>query len=164
MPVPWRYCCRLPQAPNTRGALRALVKKAGRKNTLDAKAERLHTTLRASQMRLLLLVEEAMAGPSFAARGSHSWRRERLALVTLFAIVILYFFTPRPGHEPGLSIRPLQVPDLGSQVQADHPEIPTIEQALASWWRRQGCPPTADWVAALVLPRENLPAGVSAVT
>jgi hypothetical protein len=93
------YQCGLPggtaatcrKRQNTRWALRALVKKAGRKSTLDAKAERLHTALRAPQMRLLPLVEGSWAGPSFAARGSHSQRRERLAFFTLFTIVILFF-------------------------------------------------------------------------
>ena len=50
----------------TRTQLRALVKKAGRKNTIDAEAERLHAALRAPQMRQLPLVEEAMGRQALA--------------------------------------------------------------------------------------------------
>ncbi|WP_409470325.1 IS110 family transposase [Streptomyces sp. HC307] len=50
----------------TRAQLRSLLKKAGRKNTIDAEAERLQTTLRAPQMRQLPLVEEAMGRQTLA--------------------------------------------------------------------------------------------------
>lgn len=50
----------------TRAQLRALVKKAGRKNTIDAEVERLHTALRAPRMRQLPLVEEAMGRQTLA--------------------------------------------------------------------------------------------------
>jgi transposase len=50
----------------TRSQLRALLKKAGRKNTIDAEAERLHTALRISQMRQLPLVEKAMGQQTIA--------------------------------------------------------------------------------------------------
>jgi transposase len=50
----------------TRSQLRALLKKAGRKNTIDAEAERLHVALRISQMRQLPLVEQAMGQQTIA--------------------------------------------------------------------------------------------------
>ncbi|MCX4966884.1 IS110 family transposase [Streptomyces sp. NBC_00654] len=50
----------------TRAQLRALLKKAGRKNTIDAEAERLHTALRSPQMRQLPLVEKAMGRQALA--------------------------------------------------------------------------------------------------
>ncbi|UXY29925.1 IS110 family transposase [Streptomyces sp. HUAS TT20] len=50
----------------TRAQLRSLLKKAGRKNTIDAEAERLQTALRAPQMRQLPLVEEAMGRQTLA--------------------------------------------------------------------------------------------------
>jgi hypothetical protein len=42
-----------PDRGSTRTRLRALVKRAGRKNTIDAEVERLHTALRVPQMRQL---------------------------------------------------------------------------------------------------------------
>jgi transposase len=50
----------------TRTQLRALLRKAGRKNTIDAEAERLHTALRAPQLRQLPLVEQAMGRQALA--------------------------------------------------------------------------------------------------
>jgi hypothetical protein len=50
----------------TRPQLRALLKKAGRKNTLDAEADRLHAALRLPQMRQLPLVEQAMGRQTLA--------------------------------------------------------------------------------------------------
>lgn len=50
----------------TRAQLRSLLKKAGRKITLDAEADRLHTALRLSQMRQLPLVEQAMGHQTLA--------------------------------------------------------------------------------------------------
>jgi transposase len=50
----------------TRAQLRALVKKAGRKNTIDAEVERLYTALRATMMRQLPLVEQAMGRQTLA--------------------------------------------------------------------------------------------------
>lgn len=50
----------------TRTQLRSLLKKAGRKNTIEAEAERLHTALRAPQMHQLPLVEEAMGRQALA--------------------------------------------------------------------------------------------------
>ncbi|MEV5646544.1 IS110 family transposase [Streptomyces flaveolus] len=50
----------------TRTQLRSLLKKAGRKNTIDAEAERLQTALRSPQMRQLPLVEEAMGRQTLA--------------------------------------------------------------------------------------------------
>lgn len=50
----------------TRTPLRSLLKKAGRRNTIDAEAERLQTALRAPQMRQLPLVEEAMGRQTLA--------------------------------------------------------------------------------------------------
>lgn len=50
----------------TRPQLRSLLKKAGRRNTIDAEAERLQTALRAPQMRQLPLVEEAMGRQTLA--------------------------------------------------------------------------------------------------
>ena len=50
----------------TRTQLRALLKKAGRKNTIDREAERLHRELRIPQMRHLPLVEEAMGRQTLA--------------------------------------------------------------------------------------------------
>ncbi|MEV5011374.1 IS110 family transposase [Streptomyces sp. NPDC055692] len=50
----------------TRAQLRSLLKRAGRKNTIDAEAERLQTMLRAPQMRQLPLVEEAMGRQTLA--------------------------------------------------------------------------------------------------
>jgi hypothetical protein len=50
----------------TRPQLRALLKNAGRKNTIDAEAERLHTALRAPQLRQLPLVEQAMGRQALA--------------------------------------------------------------------------------------------------
>ncbi|MGW8954787.1 IS110 family transposase [Streptomyces sp. NPDC055709] len=50
----------------TRTQLRSLLKKAGRKNTIDAEAERLQTALRVPQMRQLPLVEEAMGHQTLA--------------------------------------------------------------------------------------------------
>lgn len=50
----------------TRPQLRALLKKAGRKNTIDAEAERLHVALRVKQMRQLPLVEQAMGSQTIA--------------------------------------------------------------------------------------------------
>ncbi|MET9881519.1 IS110 family transposase [Actinacidiphila glaucinigra] len=50
----------------TRTQLRSLLKKAGRKNTIDAEAERLQTALRLPQMRQLPLVEEAMGRQTLA--------------------------------------------------------------------------------------------------
>lgn len=50
----------------TKAQLRSLLKKAGRKNTIDAEAERLHTALRLPQMRQLPLVEEAMGHQTLA--------------------------------------------------------------------------------------------------
>ncbi|MFC8373579.1 IS110 family transposase [Streptomyces sp. NPDC057239] len=50
----------------TRAQLRSLLKKAGRRNTIDAEAERLQTALRASQIRQLPLVEEAMGRQTLA--------------------------------------------------------------------------------------------------
>jgi len=50
----------------TRAQLRSLLKKAGRKNTIDAEAVRLQTALRAPQMRQLPLVEEAMGRQTLA--------------------------------------------------------------------------------------------------
>ena len=49
-----------------RTQLRALLKKAGPKNTIDAEVERLHTTLRAPQLRQLPLVEQAMGWQALA--------------------------------------------------------------------------------------------------
>ncbi len=50
----------------TRAQLRTLLKKAGRKNTIDREVERLHHALRLSQMRHLPLVEEAMGRQALA--------------------------------------------------------------------------------------------------
>ncbi len=50
----------------TRPQLRAVLKKAGRKNTIDREVERLHSALRAPQMRHLPLVEEAMGRQALA--------------------------------------------------------------------------------------------------
>ncbi|WP_323180641.1 IS110 family transposase [Streptomyces atratus] len=50
----------------TRAQLRSLLKKAGRKNTLDAEADRLHAALRLPQMRQLPLVEQAMGRQTLA--------------------------------------------------------------------------------------------------
>jgi transposase len=50
----------------TRPQLRTLLKRAGRKNTIDAEAERLHIALRASQMRQPPLVEQAMGRQTIA--------------------------------------------------------------------------------------------------
>ncbi|MEW2581173.1 IS110 family transposase [Streptomyces syringium] len=50
----------------TKSQLRALVVKAGRKNTIDAEVERLHKALRHPQMRQLPLVEEAMGHQTLA--------------------------------------------------------------------------------------------------
>ncbi|MET8538275.1 IS110 family transposase [Streptomyces sp. NPDC005065] len=50
----------------TRVQLRSLLKKAGRKNTLDAEADRLHAALRLPQMRQLALVEQAMGRQTLA--------------------------------------------------------------------------------------------------
>ncbi|MEU4099024.1 IS110 family transposase [Streptomyces sp. NPDC026673] len=50
----------------TRTQLRSLLKKAGRKNTIDAEAERLQTALRHPQMRQLPLVEQAMGHQTLA--------------------------------------------------------------------------------------------------
>jgi len=50
----------------TRAQLRALLKKAGRKNTIDAEADRLHAALRLQQMRQLPLVEQAMGRQTLA--------------------------------------------------------------------------------------------------
>lgn len=50
----------------TRVQLRAELKKAGRKNTIDREVERLHGALRAPQMRHLPLVEEAMGRQALA--------------------------------------------------------------------------------------------------
>ncbi|PWI05236.1 IS110 family transposase [Streptomyces sp. NWU339] len=50
----------------TRAQLRALLKKAGRKNTIDKEVERLHAALRIPQMRHLPLVEEAMGRQTLA--------------------------------------------------------------------------------------------------
>ncbi|MGV9351858.1 IS110 family transposase [Streptomyces spiralis] len=50
----------------TRAQLRSLLKRAGRKNTIDAEVERLQTMLRAPQMRQLPLVEEAMGRQTLA--------------------------------------------------------------------------------------------------
>lgn len=50
----------------TRAQLRALLKKAGRKNTIDAEVERLHVALRRPQMRQLPLVEQAMGQQTIA--------------------------------------------------------------------------------------------------
>jgi hypothetical protein len=50
----------------TRAQLRALVKKAGRKNTIGAEVERLPTALRAPRMRQLPSVEEAMGRQTLA--------------------------------------------------------------------------------------------------
>jgi transposase len=50
----------------TRTQLRALVTKAGRKNTIDAEVERLHTALRAPQMRQLPLAGQAMGRQALA--------------------------------------------------------------------------------------------------
>ncbi|MGW0886302.1 IS110 family transposase [Streptomyces sp. NPDC002671] len=50
----------------TRTQLRALLKKAGRKNTIDREVERLHSELRMPQMRHLPLVEEAMGRQALA--------------------------------------------------------------------------------------------------
>jgi len=50
----------------TRTQLRSLLKKAGRKVTIDAEAERLQTALRLPQMRQLPLVEEAMGRQALA--------------------------------------------------------------------------------------------------
>jgi transposase len=50
----------------TRPQLRTLLKRAGRKNTIDAEAERLHVALRASQMRQLPLAEQAMGRQTIA--------------------------------------------------------------------------------------------------
>ncbi|WP_406419525.1 IS110 family transposase [Streptomyces sp. NBC_00873] len=50
----------------TRAQLRSLLKKAGRKNTLDAEADRLHAAIRLPQMRQLPLVEQAMGRQTLA--------------------------------------------------------------------------------------------------
>lgn len=50
----------------TRAQLRSLLKKAGRKVTINAEAERLQTALRLPQMRQLPLVEEAMGRQALA--------------------------------------------------------------------------------------------------
>lgn len=50
----------------TRTQLRSLLKKAGRKNTIDAEVERLHIALRVPQMRQLPPVEEAMGRKTLA--------------------------------------------------------------------------------------------------
>lgn len=50
----------------TRAQLRALLKKAGRKNTIDREVERLHGALRVPQMRHLPQVEEAMGRQALA--------------------------------------------------------------------------------------------------
>ncbi|MGW0212109.1 IS110 family transposase [Streptomyces sp. NPDC003233] len=50
----------------TRAQLRSLLKRAGRKNTIDAEVERLQTMLRVPQMRQLPLVEEAMGRQTLA--------------------------------------------------------------------------------------------------
>ncbi|MEU9222681.1 IS110 family transposase [Streptomyces sp. NPDC048376] len=50
----------------TRTQLRAVLKKAGRKNTIDKEVERLHSALRLPQMRHLPLVEEAMGRQTLA--------------------------------------------------------------------------------------------------
>ncbi|MFF3249210.1 IS110 family transposase [Streptomyces sp. NPDC002870] len=50
----------------TRTQLRTLLKKAGRKNTIDKEVERLHSELRIPQMRHLPLVEEAMGRQTLA--------------------------------------------------------------------------------------------------
>ncbi|WP_329581241.1 IS110 family transposase [Streptomyces sp. NBC_01361] len=50
----------------TRPQLRALLKKSGRKNTIDKEVERLHSELRIPQMRHLPLVEEAMGRQTLA--------------------------------------------------------------------------------------------------
>ncbi len=57
----------------TRPQLRAVLKKAGRKNTIDREVERLHSALRAAQMHHLPLVEEAMGRQAMALRCSGSW-------------------------------------------------------------------------------------------
>jgi transposase len=50
----------------TRAQLRSLLKKAGRKNTIDAEADRLHAALRLPQMHQLPLVEQAMGRQTLA--------------------------------------------------------------------------------------------------
>ncbi len=50
----------------TRTQLRAVLKKAGRKNTIDKEVEHLHGALRTPQMRHLPLVEEAMGRQTLA--------------------------------------------------------------------------------------------------
>lgn len=50
----------------TRPQLRALLKKAGRKNTIEAEVNRLHAALRIPQMRQLPLVEQAMGRQALA--------------------------------------------------------------------------------------------------
>ncbi|MFF9585319.1 IS110 family transposase [Streptomyces achromogenes] len=50
----------------TRAQLRALLNKAGRKNTIDVETERLHTAPRTSQMRQLPLVKQAMGRQTLA--------------------------------------------------------------------------------------------------
>ncbi len=61
----------------TRPQLRAVLKKAGRKNTIDREVERLHSELRASQMRHLPLVEEAMGRQALGSTCWTSYARSR---------------------------------------------------------------------------------------
>ncbi|MGW0771982.1 transposase [Streptomyces sp. NPDC002676] len=74
--IPDSYLRELAAAPTpaqaarlTRTQLRSLLKKAGRRNTIDAEAERLQTALRAPQMRQLPLVEEAMGRQTLVLLG-----------------------------------------------------------------------------------------------
>lgn len=50
----------------TRAQLQSLLRKAGRKNTIDAETQRLHAALRTPQMRQRPLVEEAMGHQTLA--------------------------------------------------------------------------------------------------